>query len=178
MAVATRPFDFGVEVFFRLGDRLADFFATAGFLTAALLLLVDFLRPGDFLATFFLLEGFFFVAGFLLDAFLFAAFFLLATFFFPVGFLRAATFLEDFFLDDFFLLTLDFFPDGFFLDDDLLDAAFLREAADVARFLVEAFLAAIFCSCRSEKNAGLYIDCRYMEARKQGFFGQFGPGGN
>jgi hypothetical protein len=76
------------------------------------------------------------------------------------------------------LVTLAFFPDGFFLDGDLRDAAFLRGAADLARFLVEAFLAAIFCSCRSEKNAGLYIDCSYMEARKQGFFEQSPSAGN
>jgi hypothetical protein len=182
LAVATRPFDFGAEAFVWLGDFLIDFFvdvlAAAGFLTADFFLLTDFLRLGVFLAFFFLPEGFFFAAGFLLGAFFFAAFFLLAAFFFPAGFFRAATFWEDFFLDDFFLVTLAFFPDGFFLDGDLRDAAFLRGAADLARFLVEAFLAAILCSCRSEKNAGLYIDCSYMEARKQGFFEQFPSAGN
>jgi hypothetical protein len=50
------------------------------------------------------------------------------------------------------LVTLTFFPADFFLDDGLRDAAFLREAADLARFFVAAFLAAIVDSCGPRKT--------------------------
>jgi hypothetical protein len=169
LAVATRPFVLGADAFF----LLADFFTLVDFFEDDLLLLAGFLRLGAFLACFFLLEDFFFAAGILREAFFLATAFFPAAFFFAAGFFRTAALREDFFFDNFFLVTLAFFPEDFFLDGDFRDAAFLREAADLARLFVEAFLAAISCSCRSEKNAGLYIDCCHMEARKQGFFSLF-----
>lgn len=130
--------------------READFFAA--FLLPAFL--VDFLVvfPADFLATFFFADlraaGFRRAADFFFDALL----------------------VEDFFL---VLLTLRFFPEA--LLPIFLPAPALREGARVLavparfRFLLAAFLAGMIDSCRSEKNAELYIGCPDMEAREQGF---------
>jgi hypothetical protein len=71
------------------------------------------------------------------------------------------------------LITLDFFPADFFRDDETRDAAFCREAAAPARFLLAAFLAAIVHSCPSKKNAELYIDCADMEAQEKPFLPYF-----
>jgi hypothetical protein len=161
VAVATRPPLFVAVVALRLTDLGAAFFRPPGFSKATCFELPAFLR----------------VADLLLDAAcvraLVATVFFLADFFATVAFLRRVVFLGDFFCDDAFLLTLDFFPADFFRDDDLRDAAFCREATALARFLLAAFLAAIVDSCRSKKNAELYIDCADMEVQKQGFFDLF-----
>jgi hypothetical protein len=49
-------------------------------------------------------------------------------------------------------------------------AAFFREAFAILRFLLAGFLAGIFDSYRSEKNAQLYIAAGHMEVPKMGFF--------
>jgi hypothetical protein len=129
-----------------------------------------FLRLGAFLAAFFLAAGFFFAvfflaAFFLAAGFFFAAFFLLAVFF-AAGFFREDAFLrDDFFAATFFLVTLRFFAVVFFRADVLLLATFFREAFLALLFLLADFFAGILTSCRSEKNAQLYIACIDMEAR-------------
>ncbi|MDH4073054.1 MAG: hypothetical protein OEV41_08120, partial [Gammaproteobacteria bacterium] len=102
--------------------------------------------------TFFLLT-FFFEA-----AFFFATFFF-ETFFFAAGFLRD----DAFFGDTFFLLTFRFDPWDVFRVTGLRPAAFFREAFAGARFLLAVFFAGIIFSCRSEKNAQLYIAVVHME---------------
>jgi hypothetical protein len=113
--------------------------------------------PGvDFLVAF-LAEDFF--ADFLAEAF-FVLFFLLG--FRAVDFFRAAGFLFDAFLAEvrvllLVLLTLRFFP-GAFLPAAALRAEPLGRLTTARfRFLLAAFLAGMVCSCRSEKNAELYI---------------------
>jgi hypothetical protein len=71
----------------------------------------------------------------------------------------------------FFLTTFDFFADVFFRATGFRFAAFFREAFVAGlRFLLAVFFAGIFDSCRSEKNAQLYIAAVDMEASKTGFF--------
>lgn len=156
------------------GDLLRDAVLVPG----ALRVEADFFLPETFFfagafAAFFL--GLDFLVAFLvafldedfLADFLAAAFFVL--FFLPgfraADFFRAAGFFFDAFLAEvrvlaFVLLTLRFFPAVF------LPAAALRaEPAEPLgrlttarfRFLLAVFLAGMVCSCRSEKNAELYI---------------------
>ncbi|MGH8193049.1 MAG: hypothetical protein ACREQ8_01430 [Woeseiaceae bacterium] len=156
--------------FRRAGGLAAAFFVDAAAGCA------DFLRLAGFLAVvFFALLDFDF---FLLAVRLAGAFFRITFFpedFFPVdrraAFLGAADlFFATFFLDDFLLLTLRFLPVVFLLaGGDLRVAAFFLLAAARFRCLLAAFLAGMFDSCRSEKNAGLYIAGPNMEARKRGF---------
>jgi hypothetical protein len=168
VAVATRPRDFGAADFFRLTDGTAAFFRLTDEATAFLRLTdgaAAFLRLFAFATDTFFLAGaffpdFFFAADFFETGFFFVGFFL------ATDFLRVDAFFKGFFFDeDFFLVTLVFFPAAFIRDDDLRDAAFLRAAAALVRFLLAAFLAGIIDSCRSEKNAGLYIDFDHMEAQ-------------
>ncbi len=161
VAVATRPLLLVAVIGPRCTDLGAAFFLPPGFLTATCFELPAFFRVADLL-----------LVAACVRALVATAFFL-ADFFAIVAFLRRAVFLGDFFGDVAFLLTLDFFPADFFRDDDLRDAAFCREATALARFLLAAFLAAIVDSCRSKKNAELYIDCADMEVQKQGFFDLF-----
>lgn len=144
-----------------LPDFLAVFFLEAGFFLPAFL-------DDDFLAEDFLAEDFFFVAFFVTflreAAFFFGAFLLLA------GFLRAIVFFfDDFFAATFFLLTLDFLPAVFLLEPDFALAADFREAFTGLRFLLAVFFAGISYSCRSEKNAQLYIASSDMEGLIIGF---------
>lgn len=161
VAVATRPLVFGVvgrldvTFFFAAGFGTARCFATEALLRLAVLLF-ETARDRDLAA------AVLFLAGFLA----------------AVAFLRPAAFVAAFLGVADFLLTFDFFPVDFFLDDDPRVAAFRRGADARARCLLVAFLAAIPDSCRSEKNAELYIACVYMEAQKQAFFRPFSPGGS
>ena len=146
-----------------LPDLLADF---VGGLAAV------FLRAAVFPALFpaFLLT--FFVAFFRADFFdadFFAAFF--ADFPDVAGFFRAAGFFfDDFFPVAFLALTLRFLPAAFLPAVDFRDAdAFLPVPARFC-FLLAAFFAGMFHSCRSEKNAELYIGCPNMEADLSGIF--------
>ena len=139
----------------------ADFFAegfAADFLRAAVVP-----APFDFLLTFFVA---FFLTEFLEADFLvdFRADFF-ADFFLVAGFLRATDFFFDAFLaEDFFAVTLRFLPAVFLLAADFRDAVvFLRLPARFC-FLLAAFFAGMFHSCRSEKNAELYIGYLNMEA--------------
>ena len=99
----------------------------------------------------------FFFVTFLLDAFFLATFFF-ETFFFAAFFLVARFFVTAFFLVALRLLAA-FLRAGFFFAD-----TFLRVAVAFLRFLLAAFLAGIFDSCRIEKRPGLYMACRRMEA--------------
>jgi hypothetical protein len=121
---------------------------------------VDFPRvdfPGvDFLVAF-LDEDFF--ADFLAEAF-FVLFFLPG--FRTVDFLRAAGLLFDAFLAEvrvllLVLLTLRIFPEAFLPAAALRPEPLGRLTTARFRFLLAAFLAGMVCSCRSEKNAELYI---------------------
>ena len=190
-----RPFAAAVEVL-PAGRAVAGFFRLADFFTDFLpdfLLLVDFvdglavfLRAADFPALFadFLLC--FFVAFFLSDFFdadFFAAFF--ADLPDAAGFLRAADFFFDafffdtfffdaFFAGDFFALTLRFLPAAFLLAVDFRDAVVFLPVPARFCFLLAAFFAGMFHSCRSEKNAELYIGCRNMEPYLNRIFPGFG----
>jgi hypothetical protein len=149
---------------------LADFFAD-GFAAV-------FLRAADLPALFadFLLD--FFVAFFLSDFFdadFFAAFFV--DFPEPAGFLLAAGFFFDTFFADlaeaFFALTLRFLAVAFLPAVDFRDAVVFLPVPARFCFLLAAFFAGMFHSCRSEKNAELYIGCPNMEACSDGFFPVF-----
>jgi hypothetical protein len=186
-AVDLRRIGFFATVFLRLGVFFATFFfATfffATFFFATFFLAAGFFFATFFFATFFLAAGFFLAARFLLArlleadflaiAFLFATFFLLADFF-VAGFFRAtAFFLDDFFADTFRFVTFRLFPEVFFRADGRLLAAFFREDLAALRFLLAVFFAGILTSCRSEKNAQLYIACSDMEARISRFLSRF-----
>ena len=145
-------------------DRLEDTFLAEGFATA-------FLRDGflavpdaDFLLTF-LVD---FLVGFFVPAFLAADF----ADFFAAGFARVGVFFffEAFFADDFFALILCLLPAVFLLAVDLRDAAVFLPVPARFCFLLAAFFAGMFNSCRSEKNAELYIGCLNMEAQNSAFF--------
>ena len=116
---------------------------------------VDF--PGvDFLVAF-LGEDFF--ADLLAEAF-FVLFFLPG--FRAADFFRAAGFFFDAFLAEvrvllLVLLTLRFFPEAFLPAAALRPEPLGRLTTARFRFLLAAFLAGMVCSCRSEKNAELYI---------------------
>lgn len=144
---------------------LADFVdGLAAFLPAPL-----FPPPfADFLLTFF--EAFFltdfleadFFAAFLADLRDAAGFFRAVDFFFDVFFF------ETFFFDAFFALTLRFLPAVFLLAVDFRDAVVFLPVPARFCFLLAAFFAGMFHSCRSEKNAELYIGCPNMEAYLDG----------
>jgi hypothetical protein len=135
----------------------------------------DFLReaaepaPFDFLLTFFVA---FFLTEFLEPDFLVAFrvdFF--ADFFDVAGFLRAPDFFFDAFLvEDFLALTLDFLPAAFLLAVDFRDAVVFLPLPARFCFLPADFFAGMFHSCRSEKNAELYIGYPNMEAQFPLFF--------
>jgi hypothetical protein len=119
----------------------------------------------DFLLTFFVA----FFPGDFFDADFFAAFF--ADFPDVAGFFRAVDFFFDgFFAGDFFALTLRFLPAAFLLAVDFRDAVVFLPVPARLCFLLAAFFAAMFHSCRSEKNAELYIGCPNMEAYLNGIF--------
>lgn len=195
VAPLLRPFAAGVEVF-PAGRAVAGRLRLAVFFTDFLpdfLLLADFV---DGLAVFFRAAGFpalfadfllcFFVAFFLSDFFdadFFAAFF--ADFPDVAGFLRAADFFFDafffdtfffdaFFVGDFLALTLRFLPAAFLLAVDFRDAVVFLPVPARFCFLLAAFFAGMFHSCRSEKNAELYIGCRNMEPYLNRIFPGFG----
>jgi hypothetical protein len=144
-----------------LPDLLADF---VGGLAAV------FLRAAVFPALFTAFLPTFFVAFFLTDFFdadFFAAFF--AGFPDVAGFFRAAGFFfDDFFVGAFFALTLRFLLAAFLLAVDFRDAVVFLPVPARFRFLLAAFFAGMFHSCRSEKNAELYIGCPNMEAYLNG----------
>ncbi len=171
--------------FFEVDFLEIDFLATAFFFAGAFFFESDFLAAGllTFFAVFFLAPVFFAVFFFEPDleedALLFVVFLLTflrdAGFFrdaalLPAGFLRAADFFfDDFFATTFFLLTLRFLPTGFLEATDLDLAADFREAFAGLRVLLAVFFAGISYSCRSEKNAQLYIACRDMEGLITGY---------
>ena len=166
-------------------------FLTEGFLGAAFLLaadlraVVDFFLAETFLPVAFLREA---LRGAAFAAFLlpvrllavdFRADFLTVDFFAPffllglraAAFFRAAGFFFDTFLaEDFDLVLLTFLlAPGLrvelFLREGLLREGLLGLLVPARlTFFVAAFLAGIFGSCRSEKNAELYIGCVDMEA--------------
>lgn len=153
-------------------DRFELDFFLAAFFGAAALRDGDFLRAADFFDAFFfeavffgLLAAFrepdFFDVTFFRDAFLAAVFlaFFLAVFFadLPAA-LRATVFFDDFlraavllfdvaFTLDFFRLTFRLLPVVFLLAAALRDAAFLRLAPALFRFLLAAFFAGIPDTC-------------------------------
>lgn len=131
---------------------LPDAFLPDAFPAAALPVFfpVDGLRTADFFAPFLLPD--FFAIFFLAD--LLAADLRRAAVFFFGAFL-----IEDFFLLllTLLLLTLRLFPDAFLLTPGLRETARALLAAARFRFLLAAFLAGMIDSCRSEKNAELYI---------------------
>jgi hypothetical protein len=131
-----------------------------------------FLRPAVFPALFAAFLLIFFVAFFLTDFFdadFFAAFF--AAFPDVAGFFRAAGFFfDDFFVGAFCALTLRFLPAAFLLAVDFRDAVVFLPVPARFCFLLAAFFAGMFHSCRSEKNAELYIGCPNMEAYLNGIF--------
>jgi hypothetical protein len=191
-----RRFAAAVEVF-PTGRAVAGLFRLAAFFTDFLpdfLLLADFVdglavffRAADFPALFADFLRCFFVAFFLgdfFDADFFAAFF--ADFRDVAGFLRAADFFFDafffdtfffdaFFAGDFLALTLRFLPAALLLAVDFRDAAVFLPVPARFCFLLAAFFAGMFHSCRSEKNAELYIGCRNMEAYLSRISPGFGP---
>ena len=147
-------------------DFLPDFVRRADFVDglAAVFLRADFPAPfADFLLTFFVA---FFLTDFF-DADFFGLF--LADFLEVAGFFRAAAFfLDAFFAGDFFALTLRFLPAAFLLAVDFRDAVVFLPVPARFCFLLAAFFAGMFHSCRSEKNAELYIGCPNMEAYLNG----------
>ena len=154
---------FRLTVFFT--EVLPDFLVLADFADG---LAAGFLRAADFPALFadFLLT--FFVTFFLTDFFDadFSADFLEVA-----GFFRApAFFLDAFFAEDFFPLTLRFLPAAFLLAVDFREAVVFLPVPARFCFLLAAFFAGMFHSCRSEKNAELYIGCPNMEAYLNGIF--------
>jgi hypothetical protein len=160
---------FLLDVVFRvdvlLPDLLEEAFLEDDFAAA-------FLREGfrpavlaDFLETFFVdfLPGFFVPVFFAVD--------FLTDFFAVAGFDRATDFFFDaFFAEDFFVLIPCFLPAVFLLAVDLRDAAAFLPVPARFCFLLAAFFAGMFHSCRSEKNAELYIGCSDMEAQNTLFF--------
>lgn len=163
---------------------LAGFFFVLAFLAEAFL--AEAFLAEAFLAEAFLAGAFLREAGFFFDfdAFFFAVFLtafdllffpaaFLLTFFFvgrflATGFLRETAFFFAFFDAAFFLVTLAFLPVVFFRETAFFEAAFLRAVPAFLRFLLAVFFAGIFDSCRSEKNAGLYIGWGHMEAQFPG----------
>jgi hypothetical protein len=153
---------------FLLLDFLPAAFFAEGF-AAVFLRAAVFPAPFDFLLTFFVA---FFLTEFLEADFLvdFRADFLV-DFLDVAGFLRTADFFfEVFFAEDFFALTLRFLPGAFLLAADFRDAVVFLPPPARFCFLLAAFFAGIFHSCRSEKNAELYIGCPNMEAQICLFF--------
>jgi hypothetical protein len=157
-----------------------DFFVLAATVCLRLSVLLVF----DFFLLIFFPDGFlvadFFAAAFFLLDFVLLTFFLAV--FFAVGFLRAtALFFDDFFVAVFFLFALAFFlvtfaflPVVFFRPTAFFGTAFLRAVPAFLRFVLAFFFAGIVDSCRSEKNAGLYIGYADMEEQNYGFSGDFG----
>jgi hypothetical protein len=145
-------------------DRLEDTFLAEDF--AAAFFCDGFLAvpEADLLLTF--------LVDFLVDFFVPA--FLAADFadFFAAGFALAAVFFffAAFFADEFFALILCLLPAVFLLAVDLRDAAAFLPVPARFCFLLAAFFAGMFNSCRSEKNAELYIGCLDMEAQNSAFF--------
>jgi hypothetical protein len=130
----------------------ADFFLPETFFFAGVFAV--FFLGVDFLVAF-LGEDFF--ADLLAEAF-FVLFFLLG--FRAADFFRAAGFFFDALLAEvraLLLLTLRFFPEAFLPAAALRAEPFGRLTTARFRFLLAAFLAGMVCSCRSEKNAELYI---------------------
>lgn len=153
---------------FLLLDFLPAVFFAEGF-AAVFLRAAVFPAPFDFLLTFFV--------TFFLTEFLEADFFVdfradfFVDFFDVAGFFRAADFFFDAFLvEDFFALTLRFLAGAFLLAADFRDAVVFLPPPARFCFLLAAFFAGIFHSCRSEKNAELYIGCPNMEAHFDLFF--------
>jgi hypothetical protein len=153
-------------------DGRVDGFA-AGFLRAAVAPepLADFLLT--FFVTFFLSElpEADFLVGFLAVFFVdFLAGFL-ADFFGVDAFLRGTDFFFDaFFFEDFFALTLRFLPAAFLLAVAFREAVVFLPLPARFGFLLAAFFAGMLHSCRSEKNAELYIGCPNMEAQFHAIF--------
>ncbi len=161
------------DTFLRAADlpALVDFFlpeAFRGVAFAAFFFAAFFVAP-RFLAVVFLVD--FFAADFFLLFFLLG--FRVAAFF-RVGFFFD-TFLVDDLAADFFLvlLTLRFVPEVFLLAPGFREALFVLLVPARLAFLLAAFLAGMVGSCRSEKNAELYIGCLDMEALISGYFGSF-----
>jgi hypothetical protein len=173
---------------------LTDGFLTEGFLTEGFLG-DTFLRAADLPAVvdFFLPEAFrgaAFAAFFVPPRFLVVVFFVdffAADFFVPfflpgfrlAAFFRAGFFFDTFLVDDlaadfvFVLLTLRFVPEVFLLAPGLREALLGLPVPARFAFLLADFLAGMVGSCRSEKNAELYIGCLDMEALISGYFGSF-----
>lgn len=151
---------FLADTFLRATDLRAvvDFFLPEAFRGAAL---AAFFVPVLFLAVVFLVV--FLPAGFFVLFFLLglrtAAFFRAAGFFFE-------TFLAEDLAADFVLvlLTLRFVPEVFLLAPGLREVLLGLLVPARFAFLLAAFLAGMVSSCRSEKNAELYIGCQHMEA--------------
>jgi hypothetical protein len=140
---------------------LPDVFRPAGFFAEAFF--VTFRRDGFLAADFFAV---FLAVG--LAAFRAAVF---RDDFFRGDFVRAADLRADAVFDlDFFLVTLRFVPVAFLPADVLRDAALFLPPPAALRLLLAAFFAGIIDSCRSEKNAELYIAGPNMEAYFQPFF--------
>jgi hypothetical protein len=95
-----------------------------------------------------------------------------ADFFAAAGFARATVFffLDAFFAEDFLALIFCLLPAVFLLAFDLRDAAAFLPVPARFCLLLAAFFAGMFHSCRSEKNAELYIGCSNMEAQNPAFF--------
>ncbi len=163
------------DTFLRAADLPAfvDFFLPEAFRGAAFAAFAAFFVAPRFLAVVFL-------DVFLVDFFA-ADFFLL--FFLPgfrvAAFFRAGFFFDTFLVDDLaadfllVLLTLRFVPEVFLLAPGLRAALFGLLVPVRFAFLLAAFLAGMVGSCRSEKNAELYIGCLDMEALISGYFGSF-----
>ena len=154
----------------------AAFFGLAAFFTG---FLVDFfLLPTPFfadgLAAAFREAAFAdFAADFLLTlpADFFRPAFFTVDFLFAAGFFGAAAFfVRAFFGEDFFVLNLRLFLEVFLPAAGLRDAAFFLPVPACFCFLLAAFFAGMFHSCRSEKNAELYIACPNMEPHFSGVF--------
>jgi hypothetical protein len=153
---------------FLLLDFLPAVFFAEGF-AAVFLRAAAFPAPFDFLLTFFVA---FFLTGVLEADFLvdFRTDFFV-DFLDAAGFFRAAVFFFDAFLaEDFFALSLRFLPGAFLLAADFRDAVVFLPLPARFCFLLAAFFAGIFHSCRSEKNAELYIGYPNMEAQSASSF--------
>lgn len=148
----------------------------------------DFPAEG-FFAAFFFADAFFFVDFFLLGDFFAERFalarFRLVDFFFDADFFREAFFFrevavlrDDFLAATFFLVTLRLLAAVFFRVEALFLDTFFREAFAALRLLLADFFAGIWISCRSEKNAQLYIAGLLMEARNSRILTWKQPTGN